>query len=176
MYIRETVSTPGAVVRVHVERAYDYDEKRGLWVYRQEEEDEEAHNIVTYAGRDQMHLQCYGPSGLAANGFEYIALSDYGGSIQASDTSLSGELTNSAGTYYAPGLGRTIGTYAHTANTNTTTMANTFTYTGSSSQGVQLTALFNASSSGVMNHEISFTARTLYQNDTITLTFTITLG
>jgi hypothetical protein len=172
MYIQDTMLVQGATVRVHVERAYKYDRERGLWLYRQEDEDVEAHNLVTYAGRDLMHLQCYGTTGLSANGFNYIALTNDSGAPAVTDTTLASELTNSS----APGLGRTQGAYAHTSNTNTTTIANTFTYTGVSSQGVQKTALFDASTSGVMNHEISFTSRTLFTNDTITLTFTIQVG
>jgi hypothetical protein len=168
MLICENLPFRGATVRVHVERAYGYDEERGLWLYRQEEPDEEAHNLVTNAGRDQLHLQGYGTSGLATNGFNYIALSNDATAPAVGDTALAGELSGN-------GLSRVQGVVSHTAGTNTTTIAYTFTYTGSS-QAIQKTALFNASSVGTMNHEIAFTQRTLFTNDTITLTFTITLG
>ncbi len=174
MHIHENLPFPGAVVRVHVERAYDFDEKRGLWVYRQEEPDEVAPNLVTNAGRDQLHLQGYGETGLSSNGFNYIGLSNSATPPSATDTSLSGELLVGG----APGLQRAQGAYAHTAGTNQTTITNTFTFTGTS-QAIQLTALFNLAGppvAGIMNHEIAFTQRTLFTNDTITLTFTITLG
>ena len=168
MLIRETLPFRGATVRVHVERAYAFDEKRGLWLYRQEEPDEEVQNLITNAGRDQLHLQGYGTTGLATNGFNYIALSNDATPPAAGDTTLAAELSGN-------GLSRVQGLVSHTAGTNQTTIANTFTYSGSS-QAVQKTALFNASSVGTMNHEIAFTQRTLFTNDTLTLTFTITLG
>ncbi len=168
MLIRENLPLPGAVLLVHVERAYDYDEARGLWLYKQVEADEEVHNLITTAGRDQLHLQGYGTTGLATNGFNYIALSNDATAPAVGDTVLAGELSGS-------GLSRVQGVVAHAAGTNQTTISNTFTYTGAS-QAIQKTALFNAAASGTMNHEIAFTQRTLFTNDTITLTFTITLG
>lgn len=124
-------------------------------------------NLVTNSGRDQLHLQGYGTTGLATNGFNYIALSNDSTAPSASDTSLTGEIS-------ANGLGRTQGAYAHTTGTNTTTISNTFTATGS--QSCQKAALFNASSSGVMNHEATFTQRSLISGDTLAVTYTITLG
>lgn len=167
MLIRENLPLPGAVLRVHVERAYDYDEARGLWLYKAEA-DEEVHNLITNAGRDQLHLQSYGTTGLATNGFNYIALSNDATAPAPGDTVLTAEISGN-------GLSRVQGLVSHTTGTNQTTIANTFTYTGVS-QAIQKTALFNAVSSGTMNHEIAFTQRTLFTNDTITLTFTITLG
>ena len=173
MLIRENLPFRGAVVRVHVERAYDFDEKTGLWRYRQEEPDEVAHNLITNTGRVQLHTQDYGTSGLLSNGFNWIGLSNDATSPAATDTSLASELVGS-------GLSRVQGTVTlPTGSGNQTTIANTFTYTGGTSQAVQKTALFTAAGppvNGVMNHEIAFTQRTLFTNDTITLTFTITLG
>ena len=63
-----------------------------------------------------------------------------------------------------------------TGSGTSTTIVNTFTYTGSS-QAVQKTALFTVAGppvAGIMNHEIAFTQRTLFTNDTLTLTFTVT--
>jgi hypothetical protein len=171
MLIQEKTLLPGAVVRVHVERAYDYDEKRGLWLYRQEDEDEVVHNVITNHGRDQLHLQCYGETSLSSCGFNYIALSNDTAAPAATDTSLAGELIEGV----APGLQRAQGSYVHGTGTNTTTITNPFTYTGTS-QPVQKAALFNQPTAGIMNHEIAFTQRTLYTNDIVLLAFTITLG
>lgn len=169
MHIIETVSLPRAKVLIHQERAYDFDEKTGLWVYKPVGEDEVALNLITNAGRVQLHTYGYGTTS-RANGFNYIALSNDAAAPAATDTTLASELVGS-------GLSRVQGVVTlPTGSGNQTTVANTFTYTGGSSQGVQKTALFDASSSGVMNHEIQFTQRTLFTNDTLTMTFTITLG
>lgn len=172
MHILENLPLPGAVVRVHVERAYDYDEKRKLWVTKQVEEDEEVHNLLTNTGRVQLHTQCYGTTALLSCGFNWIGLTNDSASPSAADTALTAELTGN-------GLSRVQGLVTlPTGSGNVTTIANTFTYTGAS-QGIQKTALFTQAGppvAGVMNHEIAFTPRTLFVNDTITLTFSITLG
>ena len=169
MHIIETVSLPRAKVLIHQERAYDFDEKTGLWVYKPVDEDEVALNLITNSGRVQLHTYGYGTTS-RANGFNYIALSNDAAAPAATDTTLASELVGS-------GLSRVQGVVTlPTGSGNQTTVANTFTYTGGSSQGVQKTALFDASSSGNMNHEIQFTQRTLFTNDTLTMTFTITLG
>ncbi len=160
---------PGAVVRIHHERPYDYDEKRGIWLTRPVDEDEEVHNLITNVGRVQLHTYCYGTAS-RTNGFNYIALSNDGNAPAATDTILAGEITN------GDGLARTQGLVTlPVSNGNQTTIANTFTFAGAS-QAVQKTALFDASSSGNMNHEIQFTQRTLFTNDTLTVTFTLTLA
>ena len=82
-------------------------------------------------------------------------------------TTLSNEITLN-------GLGRAQGAYAHTASTNTTTITEVFTATGT--QSAQKAALFTAVSAGTMNHALAFTQRNLVNTDTLTVTFTITLG
>lgn len=173
MLVQEKPPFRGAMVRVHVERAYDYDEKRALWVTRQEDPDEDAWNLITNTGRVQLHTQDYGATGLLTNGFNWIGLTNDSTPPAATDTSLASEFTGN-------GLSRAQGQVTlPTGSGNQTTISNTFTYTGGSSQGIQKTALFTQAGppvAGVMNHEIAFTQRTLFTNDTITLTFTITLG
>lgn len=173
MLIQETVHLPRAKARIHVERAYDYDQKRGIWLYRQEEADEEAFNLLTNTGRVQLHTQSYGTASILANGFNWIALTNDATAPAATDTALTSELTGN-------GLDRAQGTVTlPTGSGNQTTIAHTFTYTGGGSQGIQKTALFTQAGppvAGVMNHEIAFTQRTLFTSDTITVTFTITLG
>ena len=173
MLIQDQSIFARAKVHIHQERAYDLDEETGLWVYRQVDVDEEAWNLITNAGRVQLHTQSYGTTGLLSNGFNWIALSNDATAPAAGDTTLASELTGS-------GLDRAQGTVTlPTGSGNQTTIAKTFTYTGGSSQGIQKTALFTVAGpppAGVMNHEISFTQRTLVTSDTLTLTFTITLG
>ncbi len=170
MLIQDSVVLCRAKVLVHQERPYDFDEKRGLWVYRQVDEDEEAGNLITNTGRVQLHTQVYGTSGLLTNGFNWIGLSNDATAPAATDTFLASELT-------VGGLSRAQGMVTLPTGAGTqTTIANTFTYTGVS-QAIQKTALFTQAGppvAGVMNHEISFTPRTLFTNDTVTLTFTIT--
>lgn len=124
-------------------------------------------NLITNAGRDFLHLQGYGTTGLGANGLNYIALSNDTVTETSASTVLSNEITLN-------GLGRAQGTVTHTAGTNTTTIDKTFTATGT--QSAQKAALFTAVSSGTMNHVLGFTQRSLIASDTLQITFTITLG
>jgi hypothetical protein len=129
---------------------------------------EEVMNLVLNAGRVQVHKQAYGTTGLATNGFNYIGLSNDAGAPAASDTTLASEIA-------ANGLTRAQGTVTlPTGSGNQTTVDKTFAATGA--QSCQKTALFDASSSGNMNHEASFTQRNLITTDTIQITATITLG
>jgi hypothetical protein len=162
-----------AHLRVHVERAYDYDEKRGIWLYKQVDEDVEADNLLTNTGRVQLHTQCYALTGILTNGFNWIGLSNDATAPVATDTALAGELVGN-------GLSRVQGAVILPSGAgNVTVISNTFTYTGGTSQAIQKTALFTVAGppvAGVMNHEIAFTQRTLFTSDTVTLTFSITLG
>lgn len=167
-----------ARVRVHHERAYDYDDAHGLYLYKQVDEDEEVDNLVTDAGRVTLHTFIYGSSAQRSaaslgTGMYWIGLSDDATAPAAGDTALTGELT-------ALGLARadasSVGTITLPTGSGTiTTISNQFTFTGAT-QGVQKTALFDAANpGGNMAHEIQFTQRTLFTNDTLTLTFSITL-
>jgi hypothetical protein len=166
--IRNRVRLPPARVLIRVERAYDFDEKRGVWVRRFDGE-EEVRNIILNAGRVQMHLQCYGASGLATNGFNYIGLSNDSTAPAATDSALASEIA-------ANGLARAQGAVTlPTGAANQTTVAHTFTC-ATAPQSAQKAALFNASSGGSMQHEIAFSQRSLLVNDTLAVTFTLTLG
>jgi hypothetical protein len=161
---------PRAAVRVHHEVAYDFDEDKGIWLRRVEDEDEVVHNLILDAGRVQLHSQCYATSGILTNGFNYIALTNDGTAPAAGDTTLTGEIAT------AEGLDRAQGTVTlPTGSGNQTTIEKVFTYTGSS-QAVQKSALFTAASAGVMAHEVQFASRSLATNDQLTVTYTITLG
>jgi hypothetical protein len=173
MLIRETVSLPRAKVRIHQERAYDFNEKTGLYLYKPVGEDEEAHNIITNTGRVQLHTQVYATGGILTNGFNWIGLTNDATVPAAADASLTAELTGF-------GLDRAQGVVTLPVGLgNQTTIVHTFTFTGGGSQGIQKTALFTQAGppvAGVMNHEIAFTQRVLFTLDTISVTFTVTAG
>lgn len=177
-------------------RPYDFDERRGVYVLREvsretvEEpkrkwtdviseivdgvlmgriSEETAYNILLNVGRVQMHKQVYGLSGLNTNGFVYIALTNDSAAPAATDTTLASEIATN-------GLSRAIATTVTlpTGSGNQTVLDKTFTLSGT--QACQKTALFDAASVGNMNHEISFTPRSLASGDTLETTFTNTLG
>lgn len=158
-----------AKVRIHHERQYDFDEKTGLWIYRTVDEDEEVYNLLTNTGRVQLHTFAYGTAP-RTNGFNYIALTDDATPPAATDTVLTGELVGN-------GLTRVQGSVTlPTGSGNITTVLNVFTYSGGVAQSVQKTALFDSAAVGVMNHELAFTPRVLTTSDTLSVTFSITLG
>ncbi len=129
---------------------------------------EKVFNLITNSGRVQYHIQCFGTTGLATNGHNYIALSADAVSETASSTVLSNEITGN-------GFARAQGTVVLPTGSGTqTTISKIFTATGS--QSVQKLALFNASSSGIMNHVLGFTSRSLISGDTLSVVITITLS
>lgn len=138
---------------------------KGGWI---ELSREISHNVITNSGRDFLHQQGYQTSGLGSNGLNYIGLSNDTVTETATSTTLSNEIA-------ANGLARAQGVVSHTAGTNTTSIANTFTC-ATSSQSCQKAALFTAASNGTMCHVLGFTQRTLQVGDQIVITYTITLG
>jgi hypothetical protein len=96
----------------------------------------------------------------------YIALTNTAITPGASDTTLSGEITSN-------GLARAQGTYTHTANATTYTISNVFTATAP--QAAQAGAVLTAASGGTMCFEDTFTAASLQTNDTLTVTWTVTI-
>jgi hypothetical protein len=119
-------------------------------------------------GIDFIFSQSYNSTAAAqTNGLSWIALSNDTLTETSASTTLSTEIA-------ANGLTRAQGTYAHTAGQSTATVAKTFTATGA--QSCQKAALFSASSSGTMNHALSFTQRSLVNTDTLTITYTITIS
>lgn len=162
-----------AHLKIQHHQAYDFDEKSGLWQYRLLHEGE-AWNLITDAGRRLVHTLIYGTSAQkttasAGVGLYYIGLSNDAAAPAAGDTALAAELVGN-------GLTRVAGTVTLPTGSGTiTSVSNVFTYTGGGTQQVQKSALFDAASSGNMAHELLFTQRTLATNDTLTLTFNITL-
>jgi hypothetical protein len=132
-----------------------------------EDTEETEPNLITNAGRVFLHTQGYSTASGVAAGFCYIALSNDSLTETASSTTLSNEIA-------ANGLARAVGTVTLASGSGTsTTIARTFTCT-TTSQAAQKAALFTASSSGTMNHVLSFTQRTLQVGDSLAITFTIT--
>jgi hypothetical protein len=130
--------------------------------------EETIYNVKTTAGIDFTFAQTYGTSGAQANGLCYIALSNDTLTETSASTTLSTEITLN-------GLGRAIGTYAHTTGQSTATIAKTFTCVNNP-QAAQKAALFSASSNGTMHHALAFTQRSLQVNDQLAVTFTITIS
>lgn len=162
-----------AVCKITHKEAYDFDERRGIWLRRVVSE-EEVGNLILDGGRVAIHTYIYGTTAqrTAASlgtGLNYIALSNDATAPAAGDTTLTGELVGN-------GLDRVQGAVVLPTGAGTvTTVTNEFTYSGGGSQGVQKTALFDANSGGLMAHEILFTQRTLNTSDALTISFVITL-
>ena len=130
------------------------------------------HNLLTNGGRDQMHSQVYNETNATntERGGGFIAVSADSGAPAAGDTTLTGEIASG-------GLSRADATTnTHTTGTNTTTLAKTFTASATHT-AVHKSGTFDASSSGILYHEAAFSAdATLQSGDTLTVTWTLTLG
>lgn len=125
------------------------------------------HNIGTNAGDDLLHAQMYTNNSAGTQGCNYIGVTSNATAPADTDTTLTGEIASG-------GLARAIApTRTHSAGTNTTVLEITFT-SSATHTNVQKTALFNASSSGTMAHENTFTATTLASGDELKVTWTIT--
>lgn len=126
-------------------------------------------NLLTDAGRDLFHAQCYTNTSAGTRGAGFIALTTDSAAASAASTTLASEITTG-------GLARAdASTKSHTAGTNTTSIQHTFTASATHTAVVKA-GLFNAASSGVLAHENTFTTVTLQSSDTLQVTWTITLG
>lgn len=123
--------------------------------------DKTVHNLRTNAGINWQYGQMAGTTAAVCT---YIALSNSGATPAATDTALASEIT-------ANGLARANGTASHTANATSYTIAYTFTATGA--QSAQNAGLLNASSSGTLCFENTFTQVTMASGDTLAVTWTI---
>jgi len=146
---------------------------QGLFVpdlrsYVKVDDDEIVYNVITYVGTVFLHTQGYATSGIGANGCNYTALSNDPVTETPASTTLSNEITTN-------GLGRAQNTVTLPTGSGTQTVLD-HTFTASGTQSCQKAALFTASSSGVMNHVLGFTQRNLVLNDTLEVTYTITLA
>lgn len=125
------------------------------------------HNLITDAGQDFFSAQCLTNTSAGTRGAGFIALTENGTAPAVTDTTLTSEITTN-------GLARADATTkTHSAGTDTTVIEHTFTASASFST-VQKSGLFNASSSGTMFAENTFTSTALATNDQIKVTWTIT--
>lgn len=123
------------------------------------------HNLRTNAGANWQADIMASTSTPSVNAqCTYIALTNDSGAPAAGDTTLASEIA-------ANGLSRAQGTYSHTSNATSFTVSKTFTASGT--QASQKTGLFTASSSGTMCFENTYTAVTVNNTDTLTVTWTI---
>lgn len=123
------------------------------------------HNLRTTAGGD-WQSSVMGNTAAQPASCNYIAVSADATAPAAADTVLAGEISSN-------GLSRAIGTYAHSNGTASYTVQKVFSATGT--QASQKTGLFNASSSGTMCFENTYTSVTVNNGDTLTVTWTINI-
>jgi len=129
-------------------------------------------NLITKAGEDVISRQtaCGATGVTCANGGVYIALSNSTATPAATDTTCPMELASN-------GLGRTLGSYAHTAGTSNHSVTATFTYsTSAHSTTISKVCMFDALSGGDLFAEslLSSTATVSAVGDTVTITWTFT--
>lgn len=132
---------------------------------------EDIKNLLTTSGRDFFHAQDYTNTSAGTKGSNAIAISLDATDPAAGDTTLVGEIT-------ADGLTRVqASTISHTVGTNVTTLENTFTAIAAF-LNLHKSALFNQNTiGGQMTHASEFISDvTLAIGDTITVTWTLTLG
>lgn len=132
---------------------------------------EDVENLLTTSGRDFFHAQVYTNTAAGTRGGNGIAVSNEATDPVAGDTTLVGEITTG-------GLTRVqAATISHTVSTNVTTIENEFTATAVFTN-LHKSGLFNqVTIGGQMTHAEKFVADVNLQiSDTLTLTWTLTLG
>ena len=127
-------------------------------------------NLLTNNGRDYAIAQFYTNTSAGGVGMNFIALTSDSTGADATDTALPGEITTN-------GLERALATtITHSTGTNSTTLAKTFTASGTHTD-VQKSGTFNQLAvGGTIGHEAVFTPVTLASSDTLAVTWTLTLG
>lgn len=121
------------------------------------------HNLRTNAGGDWQASVMGNTSSVPAT-CTYIALSNDATAPSTSDTAVASEITSN-------GLSRAQATYAHTNGTSSYTEQKVFSATGT--QASQKAGLLNASSTGTLCFENTYTQVTVNNGDTLTVTWTI---
>ena len=132
---------------------------------------ENKENLLTTDGIDQIHKAVYVDTSAVEVGNNFIALSVNVWTPVVADVLLLGEITTN-------GLERSnpTDTVTHVDDTNVTTLIHTFTASGTHT-AVQLSGIFNQGTiGGDMTHENTFTPANLVSSDTLTVTWTLTLG
>ena len=127
-------------------------------------------NLLTNNGRDYAIAQFYTNTSAGGVGMNFIALTSDSTGADAGDTTLPSEITTN-------GLERALATtITHSTGTNSTTLAKTFTASGTHT-AVQMSGTFNQLAvGGTIGHEATFTSVTLASSDTLAVTWTLTLG
>lgn len=98
----------------------------------------------------------------------YIAITENSTAPAVTDTALTGELT-------AFGLGRSIGTYAHTNGTNTATLTKTFTSSDATARVIAKAGLLNAATVGTLTFSTAVPSPpSLVSGDSMAITWTFT--
>lgn len=128
-------------------------------------------NLLTFPGRDFFHDVCYVlTSPPSTGGSNFVAVSNDATPITTADTILAGELTTL-------GMIRVLAdTITHSTNSDITVISNTFTATGGAVSNIQKTGLFTEVTSGILTHAQTFTPVSLADTESITITWTLTLG
>lgn len=140
---------------------------RGYYTYEEIVVDKE--NLLTNAGRDFLHLQGYTNTSAGTRGAGFMAVSENASGADASHTTVAGEIVTD-------GLSRAdADTKSHSNGTNVSTIEHTYTASGVFT-AVQLAGLLNAASVGTLANENTFTTVALQINDTLKVTWTITMG
>ena len=127
-------------------------------------------NLLTNNGRDYAIAQFYTNTSAGGVGMNFIALTSDSSGADATDTTLPSEITTN-------GLERALATtISHSADTNSTTLNKIFTASGTHT-AVQMSGTFNQLAvGGTIAHEAIFTPVTLASSDTLSVTWTLTLG
>lgn len=127
-------------------------------------------NLLTTDGRDFFIQQCYTNNTAGTRGCGFLALTADATAPAAGDTTLASEINNTNG------MGRADATTkAHTDNTNAATIEHEWTASGTVNS-IQKCAMFNASSSGIMTHEGTFTSASVISGDKLKVTYGVTMG
>ena len=127
-------------------------------------------NLLTNGGRDYAIAQFYVNTAAGGVGCNFIALTYDSTGADATDTSLPSEITTT-------GLERALATtISHSSGTNSTTLNKIFTASGTHT-AVQMSGTVNQLAvGGTLAHEAIFTPVTLASSDTLSVTWTLTLG
>ena len=127
-------------------------------------------NLLTDDGRDYAIAQFYTNTSAGGVGMNFIALTSDSTGADAGDSTLPSEITTN-------GLERALATtISHSTGTNSTTLNKVFTASGTHT-AVQMSGTFNQLAvGGTIGHEAVFTSVTLASSDTLSVTWTLTLG
>ena len=127
-------------------------------------------NLLTNGGRDYAIAQFYTNTSAGGVGMNFIALTSDSTGADATDSLLPSEITTN-------GLERLLATtISHSTGTNSTTLNKVFTASGTHT-AVQMSGTFNQLAvGGILAHEAVFTPVTLASSDTLSVTWTLTLG